>query len=75
MPTLPELIRGELSHGNAYHALEMALSAALRAGQDALPDVRKRPKGEQFAVALQAAVDVLDGLALELSGAGEITSN
>jgi hypothetical protein len=74
MPTLPDLICAELANsGHPHHALELALAAALRAGQDALPDARGRPKGEQFAVALQAAVDVLDGLALEL--AGDVTTD
>jgi hypothetical protein len=70
MPPLADRVRAELAHGTLHYALEMALDAALKAGQDALPDTRGRPAAERFAVALQAATDVLDGLALEMTGGG-----
>jgi hypothetical protein len=69
MPTLHERVRAELAHGTPHDALEMALAAALKAGQEALPDTRGRSSAERFAVALQAATEALDGLALEMSGA------
>jgi hypothetical protein len=35
-------VPAELAHGNAHHALEIALSAALEAAQGALPDTGGR---------------------------------
>jgi hypothetical protein len=57
--------------GNALAALGLvlALSAALQAGRDALPDTRNRTPAGPVRVALPAATEVLDGLALETSGA------
>jgi hypothetical protein len=69
MPTPTELVRAALRHGSPDHALEHALRAARQAGQGALTDTRGRPAAERFAVALQAATEALDMLALDMSGA------
>jgi hypothetical protein len=68
VPTLPELVRFELAHGSADYALERALAAALEAGRKVLSDYRHRPPAEKLAMALQAADEVLEELAVELAG-------
>ena len=71
MATPCEQIRANFRIGGpaGWHALDAALRAARDAGQKALKDNMRLTEPEKFAVALQAAQEVLDGLALEMSGA------
>jgi hypothetical protein len=65
------LIRLVMTHagqGAALECLELALAAARRAGARAVQDRQHLPPAEQLALALQAADEVLEGLALELAG-------
>jgi hypothetical protein len=57
-------VRSVLSGGNADHALELALSAALEAGRAVLSDYRHRPPAEKFAMAIQSAGEELDRIGL-----------
>jgi hypothetical protein len=71
MPDTAALMRGALATGGdagAWHALELALKAAHDAGRRVLRDNPHRPVAEQLALALQAADEALEGLALELAG-------
>jgi hypothetical protein len=68
MPTPTELVRAALRFGSPDRALEHALRAAREAGRGMLTDTRGRSAAERFAVALQAATEALDGLAVEMAG-------
>jgi hypothetical protein len=75
-PDTAERFRQELAHGNAWHALDMALAAARDAGRKVLSDQRHRTVTEQFALALQAADEALEAIGVALAeggaaGAGE----
>jgi hypothetical protein len=64
------LIRLVLSHADqsaALECLELALAAARRAGAHAVQDHQQLPPAEQLALALAAADEVLEGLAVELA--------
>ena len=51
----------------AWQCLDIALGAARDAGVKALRDNGQLPPADQLAVALQAADEALEGLAVELS--------
>jgi hypothetical protein len=74
MPTLHEQIQAFFRIGGpaGWYALDVALRAAREAGRKALKDNPRLPEPERFAVALQAAQETLDGLALEMSGTGTV---
>jgi hypothetical protein len=64
------LIRLSLATGatGAWRGLELALAAAQEAGKRALLANGHLPPAEQLALALQAADQALEGLAVELTG-------
>ncbi len=68
MPDPTDRIRGILAYPTgAWPAIEVATQAACEAGKDA---IRNRPQAsapEQFAVALQAAIETLEGIGLRLA--------
>jgi hypothetical protein len=70
MPDTATLIRLSLATGTtgAWRGLELPLAAALEAGKRALLANGHLPPAEQLALALEAADEVLEGLALELAG-------
>jgi hypothetical protein len=68
MTTLAEKVRAELAQADPYRALKVALDAASRAAEEALPGTRGRPAAERFAVALRVATETLSRLALEMAG-------
>ncbi len=66
--TIADRVRSLLAGGHVPHALEVALAAAKEAGDRAADDNRHLPPAERFAVALQAADEVLEGIAVDLAG-------
>ncbi|HEX5273019.1 MAG TPA: hypothetical protein VFW33_21125 [Gemmataceae bacterium] len=70
MPDPAQQVRSALAHGGtgaAWHALDVALQAAREAGVKAIEASRRLPPDQQLALALQAADEALEGLALELA--------
>ena len=68
--TAADTIRLALAHGGdaaAWSCLDVALAAAREAGVKALTDNRQLSPADQLAVALQAADEALEELAVELS--------
>ena len=63
-------IRLALDQGSAWQALDLALAAAREAGVKALTDNPRLTAGDQLGVALQAADEALEGLAVALSEEG-----
>jgi hypothetical protein len=62
--------RIRLAHGGpgaSWQCLDLALAAAREAGVKALPDNRQLSSSDQLAVALQAADEAIEKLAVELS--------
>jgi hypothetical protein len=53
--------------GGAWHALDLAIAAAKGAGEQVIRDSEALTPREQLAVALQAAVEVLEGLGVALA--------
>jgi hypothetical protein len=71
MPDTTRDVRAALAGrgpGAAWDALELAQAAAFRAGAVVLSAHRGLPPADQFALALQAADEVLEALAVELAG-------
>jgi hypothetical protein len=70
MPDTAALIREGLAMGDVgpWRGLELALAAAKEAGERAILANVHCPVAEQLALALQAADEALEGLALELAG-------
>jgi hypothetical protein len=70
MPDTATLIRLSLATGTtgAWRSLELALAAAQEAGKRALLANGHLPPAEQLSLALQAADEALEGLAVELTG-------
>jgi hypothetical protein len=69
-----DTIRLALTHGGenvTWQCLELALDAAREAGMKALRDKARLPPEDQLAVALQAADEAIEELAVELSGGGK----
>ncbi len=63
-------IRLHLTHGGegvAWQCLDLALAAARAAGEKALKDYPRLSSGDQLDLALQAAGEALEELAVELS--------
>ena len=65
--TTVENIKASLDQGNAFAALHQALHAARLASAQAIRDNSSLSPVDQFALALQAADEVIEGLALELT--------
>ena len=71
MMTAADRIRLALTHGGggaAWQCLDLALAAAREAGVKAIRDNERRlPPADQLAVALQAADEAIEEMAVELS--------
>jgi hypothetical protein len=70
MPDTAALIRRGLATGaiDAWQGLDLALAAAYGAGRRAIRGNEHFPPVEQLSLALRAADEALEGLALELAG-------
>ncbi len=71
---LIQLVLPHGDQGGALECLELALAAARRAGARAILDGQSLPPAEQLALALQAADEVLEEIAVELAGGDQDTN-